>query len=322
MSSPSKRRCVKEVMQKLELSERRTCRGLGLARSTLRYKPRQRSDEAALVERLKALSLAHPRYGYRRITALLRREGWSVSAGRVARLWRACELRVPQRQRRRRRLGGPAGGLSRRRAERPHQVLAYDFVQDQTVDGRPLRILTLVDEFTRECLSLRTERSLKAVDVVAELKKVTAERGAPEYVRSDNGPEFIAEVVREYLKGRKTAPLFIEPGSPWENGFNESFNGKLRDELLNRELFMSLREAQVMTEAFRREYNEFRPHSGLGYQSPVAYREAWEARQTTPPAVACHHSPTGDRVKGSLRSAQSAALDPATSRGCMAISSG
>ena len=207
-------------------------------------------------------------YGYRRITALLRAEGWRVNHKRVERLWRQEGLRVPAKQPKRGRLWLADGSLMRRRAERPHHVWSYDFVFDRTADGRPLRILAIVDEYTRECLSLDVARRLRSDDILARLAQLFVERGPPTYLRSDNGPEFTATVVREWLHRVGVTTLFIAPGSPWENGYVESFNGKLRDECLNRERFDTLLEAQILIEGWRREYNQIRPHSALGYRPP------------------------------------------------------
>jgi len=189
----------------------------------------------------------------------------------MERLWRVHQLRVSRRTIRRRRLGGPEGGVTRLRAARVNQVWTYDFVKDQTIDGRSLKILTVVDEFTRECLAIMVARSIRASQVVETLQELVGIRGAPEHMRSDNGPEFIAARVRRWLESRGTQTAFIEPGAPWENAFGESFNGKLRDECLNLELFTSLSEARVVIEDFRLDFNHRRPHSSLGYMTPAEY---------------------------------------------------
>jgi transposase InsO family protein len=230
--------------------------------------------DGPLAARLRELALRHPRYGYRRITALVRAEGWQVNRKRVQRLWRTEGLKVPGKQRKRRRVGWAANTAVRRRAERPNQVWSYDFVWDQTEDGRRLKWLPVVDEYTRECLTLPVARSLRGADVVAELRRLVAERGAPEYLRSDNGPEFIAHEVREWLAQERIGTLYIEPGSPWENAYSESFNSRLRDEFLDREAFDTVPEAKVLAAAYRREYNERRPHSALGYRTPVEFAAA------------------------------------------------
>jgi transposase InsO family protein len=259
------------VQQVLNVSERRACAALGWARSSQRYVGRVTSQEQRLVARLLALSRAHPRYGYRRITALLRAEGWRVNRKRVQRLWREHGLKVPQKQRKKRRLGCSANGATRRRAEHRNQVWSYDFLEDRTADGRRLKLLPIVDEFTRECLTIEVERSMTAQEVVATLQYLFELRGVPEYLRSDNGPEFIAQAVRSWLAKSEVKTLYIKPGSPWENAYSESFNSRPRDELLNREVFATLAEAKVLTEDYRLEYNHRRPHSALGYRTPAAY---------------------------------------------------
>jgi len=221
------------------------------------------------VRRLLALSRAHPRYGYRRITALLRGEGWPVNRKRVQRLWRREGLKVPNKQRKKRRWGCSANGASRRRARHRNQVWSYDFIEDQTADGKKLKMLPIIDEFSRECLTIEVERNITARDVVETLAYLFELRGAPEFVRSDNGPEFVAQAVKEWLASAQVDTLYIEPGSPWENGYCESFNGKLRDECLNQEIFYSLKEAQVVIEQWRNQYNTIRPHSSLGYRPPA-----------------------------------------------------
>ena len=234
-----------------------------------RHAARRRPDEDALTAAIVGLASAYGRYGYRRVTALLRAAGWRVNAKRVERIWRREGLKVPRKQAKRGRLWLNGGSYLRLRPERPNHVWAYDFVQDRTRDGKVLRMLTIVDEFTRECLAIRVERRLGSDEVLEVLAELFVRHGAPEHVRSDNGPEFAATVVREWLGRLGVGTLFIEPGSPWENGYCESFNGKLRDELLDREIFYSLREAQVLIEAWRRHYNAVRPHSALGYRPPA-----------------------------------------------------
>jgi transposase InsO family protein len=224
--------------------------------------------------RIKELAREHPRYGYRRITALLRREGWSVNIKRVHRLWRREGLKVPQIRRKRRRLGHGENGCARRRSERPNHVWSYDFLYDQTADGRQLKILPVVDEYTRECLTIEVERGMDAEAVVSTLEYLFEVRGEPEHIRSDNGPEFIAEAVRSWLARRGSKTLYIEPGSPWENAYSESFNSRFRDELLDREVFETLKEAKVIIEDHRLEYNHRRPHSSLGYRTPAEFAAA------------------------------------------------
>jgi transposase InsO family protein len=238
-------------------------------RSTQRRSLKIPDDEPRLVKQIIELACAFGRYGYRRITALLRREGWKVNHKRVERIWRQEGLKVPQKQPKRRRLWLNDGSCVRRRPEHPDHVWSYDFVHARTSDGRAFKILTLIDEYTRESLAIDVERRLNSEDVLARLEELFVLRGIPDYIRSDNGSEFTANVVREWLYRVGVKTLFIEPGSPWENGYNESFNGKLRDELLNGEIFDTLYEAKVLIERWRVEYNTFRPHSALGYRPPA-----------------------------------------------------
>ena len=257
------------VCERLGVSERRACGALGQARSTQRHRFRGRADEPRLVARIVELARAYGRYGYRRITALLHREGWRVNHKKVERIWRQEGLKVPRKQPKRGRRWWNDGSCVRMRAEHRDHVWSYDFVFDRTHDGHPLRMLTMVDEFTRECLTIDVARQYRSEQVLDRLAELFVERGAPTYLRSDNGGEFTATAVREWLERVGVTTLFIEPGSPWENGYVESFNGKLRDELLNGEIFYTLREAQVIVERWRREYNTFRPHSSLGYRPPA-----------------------------------------------------
>jgi len=224
------------------------------------------------------LAAQYGRYGYRRITALLRAEGFVVNHKRVERLWRREGLKVPQRQPARRRLWLNDGSCVRLRPEHPGHVWSYDFVRCRTSDGRAFRLLTVIDEYTRECLAIGVARRITADDVLDRLCELFVGRGIPGHIRSDNGPEFAAKAVRGWLGRLGVRTLFIEPGSPWENGYVESFNGKLRDELLNVELFDTLLEAKVLVERWRRVYNTVRPHSALGYRPPAP-----EARLTRPP---------------------------------------
>jgi len=257
------------VRGELGVSQRRACKALGQHRSTQRHRRQIPDDERPLVRRIVELASEFGRYGYRRITALLRAEGWTVNHKRVERIWRREGLKVPQKQPKRGRLWLNDGSCVRLRPTHRNHVWSYDFVFDRTHDGRPIRMLTVIDEFTRECLSIETQRQLNSQDVLDVLRDLFVDRGTPEYIRSDNGAEMTALAVREWLERVAVQTLFIEPGSPWENGYNESFNGKLRDELLDREFFYSLREAQVLVERWRQEYNRIRPHSSLGYRPPA-----------------------------------------------------
>jgi len=215
------------------------------------------------------LASEYGRYGYRRLTKLLNDSGWEVGTDRVQRIWRREGLKVPKKQRPRSRLWLNDGSCVRLRPERCNHVWSYDFVEAQTHDGRKLRLLTLIDEFTRECLAIRVARRINSFGVIETLADVMLMRGVPEHIRSDNGPEMTAKVVRHWLAQLGAKTLYIEPGSPWENGFCESFNGKLRDELLNGEIFYSMKQAQIVVEQWRRHYNAVRPHSSLGYRPPA-----------------------------------------------------
>ena len=234
-----------------------------------RYAASPKSDEGPLTAEIIHLASQYGRYGYRRITGLLKLEGWHVNHKRVERIWRREGLKVPKKQPKRRRLWLDDGSCIRRRPEHRNHIWAYDFVQDRTHDGKAFRILTVIDEYTRECLALKVARKLKSVDVLETLADLFVLKGTPDYIRSDNGPEFTAIMLRKWLTRVGAKTLFIEPGSPWENGYNESFNGKLRDELLNGEIFYTLKEAKVLIEEWRKTYNMIRPHSSLGYRPPA-----------------------------------------------------
>ena len=228
-----------------------------------------RADEDALTQAILALAAQYGRYGYRRITELLQRDGWSVGVDRVLRIWRREGLKVPQKQRPRGRLWLNDGSCIRLRPAHRNHVWSYDFVEAQTHDGRKVRLMTLIDEFTRQCLAIRVARRINGMGVIETMADAMVVHGVPEHIRSDNGPEMTAKAVRRWLAGVGAKTLYIEPGSPWENGYCESFNGKLRDELLNGEIFYSLKEARVVIAQWRKHYNTLRPHSSLGYRPPA-----------------------------------------------------
>ena len=251
------------------MAERWACRLVNQPRGTQRYRPTQRADEDQLTQAIIALGRQYGRYGYRRITALLNGAGWRVGKDRVERIWRREGLKVPRKQKPRGRLWLNDGSCVRLRPERPNHVWSYDFVQDRTQDGRAFRMLVVLDEFTRRCLAIVVARRLRSDDVLQCLTDLFALHGPPEHLRSDNGPEFVAASVRVWLGRIGVKTLYIEPGSPWENGYCESLNSMLRDELLNGEIFTTLREAQVLIENWRRHYNAVRPHSSLGYRPPA-----------------------------------------------------
>lgn len=268
-----------------QMSMRRVCRVLGQPRSTQRYRPKPNAFRERLTERIIALATEYGRYGYRRITVLLCVEGWRVNHKRIERIWRIEGLRVPKRQPKRGRLWLNDGSCVRLRPEHPNHVWAYDFIHERTHDGRALRMLTIVDEYTRECLSIDVGRKLNSEDVLERLAELFVHRGTPQYIRSDNGSEFTAKRVRRWLSDLQVNTLFIEPGSPWENGYVESFHGKLRDELLNGEIFYTVEEAQVLVDRWRMYYNTKRPHSSLGYRPPAPEARPYpaEGEFNTPP---------------------------------------
>jgi putative transposase len=278
-------------METFGVSERFACRVLGQHRSTQRKIAKTPDDEAALTADIVELATRYGRYGYRRITALLREAGWVVNFKRVERIWRREGLKVPHKQPKRGRLWLNDGSCIRLRPEYPNHVWSYDFVEDRTHNGRKYRMLNIIDEFTRECLAIRVNRKLNSTDVIGVLSDLFIMRGVPGHVRSDNGPEFVAKAVRDWIGavGAKTA--YIEPGSPWENGYCESFNSKLRDELLDGEIFYTLEEARVIIENWRRCYNEIRPHSSLGYRPP-APRVLMPARPAAQPEPASPAAPS------------------------------
>ena len=277
MVSPLARRSVVSYLAEVgRCSERHACAVVGLSRSLVRYIARRRKDEAELIKEIHKLAIRHSRYGYRRITVLLQREGFKVNKKRVHRIWKSEGLSLAQRRPRRRKRGITEGIVNK--AEYPNHVWSYDFVEDRTERGGKLRILVIIDEYTRECLAIKVKPSIPASVVVEVLEWLFLTRGEPKYLRSDNGPEFVSKAVCQWLKEAGCSTLFIKPGSPWENGYIESFNDKLRGECLNREIFRNGREAQVIVEAFRQEYNNYRPHSSLGYLTPAEFARRYYER--------------------------------------------
>ena len=242
---------------------------VGQVRSTQRRIASVADDEEALTQAIVQLAWDYGRYGYRMITGLLRAEGWRVNHKRVERIWRREGLKVPRKQPKRARLWLTDGSCVRLRPQRRHHVWAYDFVMDRTHDGKPLKLLTVIDEYTRECLAIVVARRLRADDVVQTLAELFVRHEPPAHIRSDNGPEFCAHAVRDWLHHIGVKTLYIAPGSPWENGYNERFNGTLRNEVLNGEIFSTLWEAQILIESWRHTYNRVRPHSALGYRPPA-----------------------------------------------------
>ena len=262
------------IRGKYGLSERQACRIVGQHRGTQRYTTIVRSDEDALTRAIISLASQYGRYGYRRITSLLVDAGWQVGCDRVQRIWRREGLKVPSKQRPRGRLWLNDGSCIRLRPQHRNHVWSYDFVEAQTHDGRKLRLMTLIDEFTRECLAIRVARRINSFGVIDTMADVMLAKGVPEHIRSDNGAEMTAKIVRNWFGKLGAKTLYIAPGSPWENGYCESFNGKLRDECLNGEIFYSLKEATVVIEQWRKHFNTIRPHSSLNYRPPAPQTSA------------------------------------------------
>lgn len=271
MSPARKRAAVEHLEEKFDASQRRACAVVDQPRSTQRYAGRIQDDEPQLVARMLALVRQRPRFGYRRIAALLRAEGWAVNVKRIYRLWRREGLKVPKRTRKRRGLGSSGNACHIRRAASKDDVWTWDFVFDRTASGTTLKWLSIIDEHTRECLALQVGRSITSEDVLDTLAELFAMRGVPRCVRSDNGPEFIALAIRRWFEKTGVTSLYIEPGAPWENGYAESFHSRLRDELLGTHDFADLREARTLTATWREDYNHHRPHGSLGYQTPAAF---------------------------------------------------
>ncbi len=260
------------------MSQRRACKAAGQHRSTQQYVSKSHGRTCELTARMVELSRENPRYGYRRIHALLLREGWQVNRKRVQRIWRREGLKVPSKQRKRRRVGSKDGSCVRHAACHPNHVWSLDFVFDQTACGRQVKTMALVDEFTRECLALPASRSFRCGDVIDTIAAQVARRGAPRFIRSDNGPEFVAQAIRDWTATLAIGTLYIEPGAPWQNAYAESFNGKLRDELLDREVFDDLAHARQLLAEFKDTYNRRRPHSSLGNLTPAEFAATWSDR--------------------------------------------
>ena len=271
MSPSRKRDAVDHLQQEFSVSERRACSVAEQHRSSQRYKPSPREDEPRLVARMLELVREHPRFGYRRIAKLLQREGHRAGFDRVYRLWRREGLKVPQKPRKKRRLGTSDSGCIRHRVSYWNHVWTWDFIFDRTSSGSSLKWLSIIDEFTRECLTLKAARSIRSTDVIDVLRGLFVAHGVPRHIRSDNGPEFIAAELRGWLERSDVGPLYIAPGAPWENGYAERFHSRLRDEFLGCEVFDNVREAQALGTAWRVAYNDKRPHSSLGYQTPSEF---------------------------------------------------
>jgi putative transposase len=294
--SPSqKRRAIKHTIEQGVGTTAQACRAMGLGRSTYYHNTMPDPEQGQVEQRIVELSEKHPRYGYRRVTVMARREGLVVNAKRVQRIRRVAGLQVRKKQRRLRRTG--LSTAERQRATHPNHVWSWDFVEDQTENGTRFRILTLIDEYTREILAMRVAWSIRAVDVLASLAEAMARYGAPGHIRSDNGPEFIAYAIQDWLEENQIKAIYIKPGSPWENGHIESFHDKFRDELLNREIFGSLLEAKIVIGQWREEYNAERPHSSLGNKTPAEFAKSACALGRFRSGCALATSPQGARTR-------------------------
>jgi transposase InsO family protein len=275
VTATQQRAAADYLTEAYRISQRRASRVLGRARSTVRYQPRQRSGEEALIRAIRRLARRHRRYGYKRIYARLVHQGWRVNRKRVRRLWSHLGLRLRKPRQKPKKGGQKPGTSANSCVKQPpgfkNDIWTYDFIQDRTVDGRPLKWLTLVDEYTRECLALYAAHSVVGADVRRVLARVIGRRGAPTRLRSDNGSEFICQALQGWLPRAGTRSIPVAPGSPWENGYIESFNSRFRDEFLNGEEFETVADARAKGSWFRREYNTIRPHSSLGYKTPTAF---------------------------------------------------
>ncbi len=280
MTPERRRRAVCALTERFGVSERRACAVVDQPRSTQRCRPRPpRTDEAKLRRRLRQIAKTHPRWGWKMAHEILRREGWTINKKRTQRLWRHEGLRRPQRCTKRRRIRPDSA--ERHRAQYPNHVWAIDFLFDETSDYRRLKMLNIVDEFTREALAMEVDRSITADRLIDVIERLVVVHGSPEHLRMDNGPELLSWALRDWCRFKGTRTIYIEPGSPWENPFVESFNGRARDELLNIEEFATLTEARVIVEAWRMEYNTYRPHSSLGGLTPVEFKRRWTEQHLT-----------------------------------------
>ena len=282
------------------ISERRACRVLGQSRNTQQRVLRRGAGDAELMERMRVLALQHPRYGYRMIRGRLMGEGWRVNPKRVYRLWREAGLKVRRVARKRPRPGDGANACHVRKPEYAHHVWTYDITSDETAEGRGLKFLVVIDEFTRRCLAIEVGRSMTSKQVLRVLEEQVRVHGAPGAMRSDNGPEFIAKRVKAWLEQSGVETLYIEPGSPWQNGYVESFNSRFEEEFLSQELFRGREEAAGLAERYRVEYNEVRPHSSLGYKTPARYAAECAIPNVASAPAALRPSPTppnGERKK-------------------------
>lgn len=292
MSPARKREAVSLLQAQLDMSQRRACRVLAQARSTQRRQARPKDDEVMLVKRMRELVSQRSRFGYRRIAALLRREGWLANNKRIHRLWRQEGLKVPRKPKRKRAIGSSQQACHAHRAERKNHVWTWDFVFDRARSGSTLKWLSIIDEHTRECLALKVARGITSEDVIDTLAELFAMHGVPAHIRSDNGPEFIAKAIREWTTQLGIGMLYIEPGSPWQNGYAESFHSRLRDEFLRMEEFENLAAARKLTAAWKEDYNHHRPHGSLGYVTPAEFAARCAASASATPTLQQHSSLT------------------------------
>jgi len=330
VGAPQRRQAVR-FLQERTLSQRRGCALVSIGRSSVRYEVQPRDDEY-LASRLREFAEEHKRYGYRQAWAQFRGKGMRVNHKRVYRIWRKEGLALPRRRRPRPR--SKTSSSVPVKAEYPNHVWTYDFMQDATADSRKLRLLTLIDEFTRENLAIEMDRNMPAKAVITVLDRVMADRGTPKFLRSDNGPEFIAKAVKSWLRVRKVQPYYIDPGCPWQNAFGESFNARFRDECLNMEVFHSVAETRIIVQRWRRHYNQERRHSSLGYLTPVEFRLKWEQEHSNglgpnPQSLSLLGLPVGqdlecNKVKGQSQKPCPTVQSPASaleSHSCVALSS-
>jgi putative transposase len=271
LSPACRREAVTHLEDAFAVSERRACVVAHQHRSTQRYTPQERDGDRALVTRLRELVGENPRRGCRYLSALLRQEGWGVNYKRVHRLWKREGYRVPRKRHKKRAVGDASNACDKRAATHANDVWTWDFIHDRLVDGRALKCLTILDEYTRECLELGMGRSIRGGEVLDALGRLMSERGAPGHIRSDNGPEFIATQVTTWLADLGVQTLYIEPGAPWQNGFAEAFNSRLRDEFLEMNYFTTLAHAQELARRWKEHYNTTRPHSSLNYLTPAEF---------------------------------------------------
>ncbi|MBU1024248.1 IS3 family transposase [bacterium] len=293
MVGPTVRKAaVKHLVDDFDRSERHSCRVVGISRTAIHYAPLLKADEANLRARIKALAHVHRRYGYRRVTGILHGEGWSVNVKRVHRIWKAEGLGLRAKRPKRRRYASTGEVI--RKAEYRNHVWAWDFMQDRTEKGGVIKILNIVDEYTRQALAMRVAQRIDSRDIVDTFKVLMRANGCPDFIRSDNGPEFIAERVRRSLVDSECKSIYIKPGSPWENAYIESFNGKFRDECLNMNIFNSGREAMEIVNEWCHEYNELRPHSSLNYLTPNEFARRYGSSLRATPSGHCHTDSPGN----------------------------